>query len=66
MNPNFGAPSDDIERLAHKWLSANVGLEGETVMRSLAELIKHVVTLLEQGRQLQEKAGDGEAGSRPS
>ena len=36
----FGQPKDAIEQAAADWLEVNVGEYGETVMRSLAELIK--------------------------
>ncbi len=38
--PDFGAPTDDIERAAHDWLTANLGLEGEAVMQSLADVMR--------------------------
>lgn len=38
--PMFGTPQDHIERIAANWLEAHGGQYGETVMRSLADLIK--------------------------
>jgi hypothetical protein len=37
---NFGTPTDEIERAAHDWLTKNICLEGESVMHSLADLIR--------------------------
>lgn len=38
--PMFGTPRDGIEQAALDWLEVHVGEYGETVMRSLADLIK--------------------------
>lgn len=38
--PDFGTPTDEIERDAHAWLTENLSLEGESVMHSLSDLIR--------------------------
>lgn len=38
--PQFGTPRDEIERKVADWLEANVGMTGESVMRSLANLVR--------------------------
>jgi hypothetical protein len=38
--PQFGIPTDDIERTAVTWLEANAGTTGESVMKSLAAVIR--------------------------
>lgn len=42
--PQFPGARDEIERMAAKWLEENCGHTGESVMRSLADLIKSVLT----------------------
>ena len=40
QQPDFGTPTDDFERAAYDWLMVNVGLEGESIMQSLADVMR--------------------------
>lgn len=41
--PQFPGARDRVERTAAEWLEAHTGETGETVMRSLADLIKQEI-----------------------
>ncbi len=43
FQPKFGNPKGSIECAAHDWLCDNLGCEGESVMKSLAQVISDAI-----------------------